>query len=100
MLMEGNKSLLAKRNALRERSEDLESELTKGRSSAVEDIAALEARIKSVEAHSVDVAVAGENTEVILKLNLSRTWQSCAHCMNIMFKASEVYSCGCLKVNP
>jgi hypothetical protein len=41
LLMEGNKSLLAERNALRERSEYLESKLMKAHASTVEDIAAL-----------------------------------------------------------
>jgi hypothetical protein len=39
---------------------DLESEIVKVRSSAAEDIAALEARIWSIEAHSMDVATASE----------------------------------------
>jgi hypothetical protein len=60
LLMNGNKSLLAEHDALHERSEDLESELMKARASAAEDIAAFEARIKSAEAHAVDVAAAGE----------------------------------------
>jgi hypothetical protein len=54
--MEGNKSLLAERNALCECYEDLESELAKAHASTTEDIAALEVRIKSTEAHTVDVA--------------------------------------------
>jgi hypothetical protein len=58
LLLEGNKSLLAKRNALRERSEDLEAELTKARTS--EYIAALEAKVKSTEAHIVDIAASDE----------------------------------------
>jgi hypothetical protein len=58
--MEGNKSLLAQRDALREHSEDLESELTKVRASATENVAALEARVRSAEAHAVDVPAAGE----------------------------------------
>jgi hypothetical protein len=57
--MEGNKSLLAERDALREHSEDLESELTKVRASATENVAALEARVRSAEAHAVDVPAAG-----------------------------------------
>jgi hypothetical protein len=57
LLMEGYKSLLAECNALHE---DLESEPTKARASAAEDIATLEARIKFAEAHTVDVAAAGE----------------------------------------
>jgi hypothetical protein len=49
LLMEGNKSALAECNALCKHSEDLESELTKARTSAEEGIASLEARIKSVQ---------------------------------------------------
>jgi hypothetical protein len=41
--------------------EDLEFELTKAHASIAEDIPTLEARIKCVEAHSVDVAIDGEN---------------------------------------
>jgi predicted nucleic acid-binding Zn-ribbon protein len=60
LLMEGNKSLLAECNALHKRSEDLEAELAKARTSVTEDITALEARIKSIEAHTMDVAAAVE----------------------------------------
>jgi hypothetical protein len=52
--------LLAERNALCKRSKDLGSELMKARSSPAEDIAALDAKIRSAEAHAVDLAVAGE----------------------------------------
>jgi FtsZ-binding cell division protein ZapB len=100
MLLEGNKSLLAERNALRDPSEDLKSELTKTHASAAEGIAALEARIKSAEAHSMEVAATGKNAYTILKKNLSMTWWSCAHYMNATFKALEVCAHRCLKVSP
>jgi uncharacterized protein YacL (UPF0231 family) len=58
--MEGNKSLLAEHNELRYHSDDLESDLAKVRSSA-ESITGLEAKIRSAEAHSVDLATAGES---------------------------------------
>jgi hypothetical protein len=60
LLMEGNKSLLLECNALCEHFEDMESELTKAHASAAENNAAMEARIKSVEAHTMDEAAAGE----------------------------------------
>jgi hypothetical protein len=47
-------------SALKTWSLSLESELTKARASAVEDVAALEARVKSAEAHAKDVAAASE----------------------------------------
>jgi hypothetical protein len=101
LLLEGNKSLLAKHNTLHDRSEDLEFELTKTRASAIKGIAALEAKIKSAKAHFMDVAAAGKkNAYVILKENLSMTWQSCTHCMNATFKVSEVCARQCLKVSP
>jgi hypothetical protein len=60
LLMKGNRSLLAECDALHDRAKDLESELTKAHASAIENIAALEARIRSAEVHTVDVAAAGE----------------------------------------
>jgi BMFP domain-containing protein YqiC len=60
LLQEGNKSLLTEHNELHYHPEGLESVLAKVRSSAAEDIAALEARIRSAEAHSVDVAATSE----------------------------------------
>jgi hypothetical protein len=53
-LLEGNKNLLAEHNALRDCSADLESELAEAHSGA------LEAWVRSTEAHTVDVAGAGE----------------------------------------
>jgi uncharacterized protein YydD (DUF2326 family) len=60
LLMAGNESMLAEHNELRYRSEDLESELSKVRASTTEDIAALEAKIRSAKAHATDVAVTSE----------------------------------------
>lgn len=60
LLMEGNKSLLPECDVLHERSENLDFELMKARASAAEDIAALEARVKSAEARIMDVTAAGE----------------------------------------
>jgi hypothetical protein len=57
LLMEGNKSLLAERDEFRYLSNDLETELA---SSAEKSVADLEARIKSAEAHNVDVAATSE----------------------------------------
>jgi hypothetical protein len=62
LMLEGNKSLLAERNTLHDRSEDLEFELTKTRASAIKGIVALEAKIKSAKAHFMDVAAAGKKT--------------------------------------
>jgi hypothetical protein len=58
--MVGNESLLTERNELRYHTKDLESELVKVRADAAEDIAALETKIKSAEAHSMDVVATGE----------------------------------------
>jgi hypothetical protein len=60
LLMAGNESMLAERNELCYRTEDLESGLEKVRVDAAENIAALEAKLKSAEVHSVDVAADGE----------------------------------------
>jgi hypothetical protein len=60
LLMEGNKSLLPEHNELCHRSDDMESKLAKVRSSAEEGIAGLEAKIRSVKDHNVDLASAGE----------------------------------------
>jgi hypothetical protein len=60
LLQVDNNSLLAKCDELCYRYEDLEYKLVKVCSSAAEDIAALESRIRSTEAHSVEVAAAGE----------------------------------------
>jgi hypothetical protein len=60
LLMEGNKSLMAARDEFRYRCEDLKVELARVGSDAEKNIADLEARLKSAEAHSVDVAAAGE----------------------------------------
>jgi chromosome segregation ATPase len=60
LLQEGNKSLLAEHDELRYRSEDLESELARVRSSAAEDIIALKSRIRSAEAHNMEVAAVSE----------------------------------------
>jgi hypothetical protein len=82
-LLEGNNSLLAESNELRCRFEDLESELVKVCSSNAEDIAALEAKLRSAEAHSVDVAAPGEKclkdfeSEVIKDLVGLRTLYEC-----------------------
>jgi hypothetical protein len=51
---------LAEHSELRYCCEDLESELAKVHSSVVEDVAALESRIRSVEAHSVKIATVSE----------------------------------------
>jgi hypothetical protein len=61
----------------------LESELTKAHASATEDVAALEARVKSVEAHTMDVAAASEKhlsdfeNELIKDLAELRTLYEC-----------------------
>jgi hypothetical protein len=56
LLQEGNKSLLAECDEMRYHCEDLESALVRVCSSAVKDIAALESRIRSVVAYSMEVA--------------------------------------------
>jgi hypothetical protein len=60
LLMEGNKSLLAERNEFCYHCEDLNVELAKVHSDAEKIITNLEVRVKSAEAHNVDVAIAGE----------------------------------------
>jgi hypothetical protein len=59
LLMAANESLLAEHNELCYCTEDLESELVKARSDAAENIAALEAKLKCAEAHSLDIASDG-----------------------------------------
>jgi hypothetical protein len=56
LLQEDNNSLLAECDDLCYRYEDLEFELAKVHSSAAEDIAALESRIRSTEAHNMEAA--------------------------------------------
>jgi hypothetical protein len=60
LLLEGNKSLLAERDDFCYHCEDLRAELAEVRSRAKKQIADLEAKVKSAEAHSVDIAAAGE----------------------------------------
>jgi hypothetical protein len=60
LLQEGNKSLLAECDEMRYHCEDLESALVRVCSSAVKDIAALESRIRSVMAYSMEVAATGK----------------------------------------
>jgi FtsZ-binding cell division protein ZapB len=59
LLMDGNKSLRTEHDTLHEHCEDLGSELAKVHASAVEDVATLEASIKSTVAHPMNVAVVG-----------------------------------------
>jgi hypothetical protein len=60
LLLEGNKTLLAERNDFHYRCDDLKVELEEARSDAQKKIVDLEVRVRAVEAHSVDVAAAGE----------------------------------------
>jgi hypothetical protein len=60
LLLEGNKSFLAERDNLRFRCEDLQAELAEVSSDTKKQIADLEVKVKSAEAHSVDVAAFGE----------------------------------------
>jgi SMC interacting uncharacterized protein involved in chromosome segregation len=60
LLMVGNESLLAERNDFRYRCEELEKKLTEVHSDSKKRIADLEAKVKSAEARSVDVATTGE----------------------------------------
>jgi hypothetical protein len=60
LLMEGNKSLLAERNDINYRCVDLKIELAEVHSDSEKKTADLEVRVKTAEAHSVDVATAGE----------------------------------------
>jgi hypothetical protein len=53
-------SLLVERNDFCYRCEDLEDELKKARSDSAVSIAALEAKVNSVEAHNVEVAAASD----------------------------------------
>jgi hypothetical protein len=74
LLMQGNKSLLAEHDEFCYHSDDMENELVKAHSSAKESIADLEAKIKFVEAHSVDVAAASKNCLTDFEDNLLDTW--------------------------
>jgi hypothetical protein len=60
LLVEGNNSLLDKRDELHCHYDDLKTELVKVCSSPKESVADLEATIRSTETHSVHVAAAGE----------------------------------------
>jgi hypothetical protein len=60
LLLEGNKSLLVERNDFRYRCEDLKAKLAEAHSDAQKKVADLEARVRVVEAHSVDVAATDE----------------------------------------
>jgi hypothetical protein len=61
LLMAGNESKLAECNDLRHHTEDVESELAKVCAATAMDVATLETKIVSTEAHSMDLAAAGEN---------------------------------------
>jgi chromosome segregation ATPase len=60
MLMEGNKSLLTERDKFHYHCKDLKVEVARVRSDVEKNVADLEARVKSTEAHIVDVAATGE----------------------------------------
>jgi hypothetical protein len=60
LLLEGNKSLLAQCDDFRYHCDDLRAELVEVRSGSKEQIADLEAKVEFAEAHSTDVAAAGE----------------------------------------
>jgi hypothetical protein len=60
LLMEGNESLLAEHSDFHYRYEDLKVELAEVHSDAEKRTTDLEARVKAIEAHSVNVAAAGE----------------------------------------
>jgi hypothetical protein len=91
-LMEGNKSLLAERNTLRDCAADLKSELAEARASTTKDIAALETRAKSAKARVVDESATWEKrlvdyeTELVKDLvdlrvayeHKPRSWIICA----------------------
>jgi hypothetical protein len=94
--MVGKESLLAERNKLHYRTEDLEAEPAKARADAVENIAALEAKLKSVEAHSVDVAADGEKHLQDFKRELVEDLKKLRHCMRATCRASEVCGHRCI----
>jgi hypothetical protein len=60
VLQLGSASLLAERNNLRYRCEDLEAKLVNVHSKSAANIASLEAKIQSTEAHTVEVAAASK----------------------------------------
>jgi hypothetical protein len=60
VLQLGNVSLLAERNDLRYRCEDLEAKLAKVCSNSATNIASIQAKIKSTKAHTVEVDAANE----------------------------------------
>jgi hypothetical protein len=70
VLQLGNVSLLAELNDFWDRCEDLEARLAKVRSDSIVSIASLEAKIKSIEAHAMDVAATDEKCLVDFKANL------------------------------
>jgi hypothetical protein len=99
LLQEGNKSILAERNELCYRSEGLEADLAKVRSSTVEDITTLEARVRSAKAHNVDVAATGEKRLRYFESELIKDLAGCMHYMNTTSKALEVCACRCPRVS-
>jgi hypothetical protein len=60
LLVMGNKSLASERDELKSRCKGLQAELAKTRSNAEKRVAALEVKVRSAEAHSIDVASTGE----------------------------------------
>jgi hypothetical protein len=60
LLLEGNKSLIDVHNDLQYRCEDLHVELAEVRSDAKKRIADLEAKVKTAEAHNIDIAAVGK----------------------------------------
>jgi FtsZ-binding cell division protein ZapB len=93
LLLEGNKSLLAERDNFHNRCEDLRAELMEVRSSTEKQITDLEAEVKCAEAHSTDVAGAGEKK--ILRMNWFMTWRSCARCMCATLRLLEAHARRC-----
>jgi hypothetical protein len=72
LLMEGNKSLLGERNDFCYRCEDLKVELADARSNAEKGTADLEVKVRSTEAHIINVVATGEKWLRDLKGGLIR----------------------------
>jgi hypothetical protein len=60
LLVMGNKSLASECDELKSRCEGPQAELAEARSDAEKRVAILEARVRSTEAHDIDVASTGE----------------------------------------
>jgi hypothetical protein len=100
LLLEGNKSLLDVHNDLQYCCEDLHVELAEVHSNAKKRIADLEAKVKTAEAHNIDIATVGKKCLKGFEDEHVRDLQSCAHCMCATLQLLEAYARPCLRASP